>query len=83
MTDWPPYSMVISFCWVMYTNCMKQISSCEGDGCSSSQIFLRLLWNCFHKSLPLDPIVNHLNPVHTLRPYFFKIHFLYYPPIQV
>jgi hypothetical protein len=28
-----------------------------------------------HKSLPLDCILVHLNSVHTLSPYFLKIHF--------
>jgi len=39
-----------------------------------------LLWNLkihYHiqESLPLDPILSQKNPVHTLTPYFFKIHF--------
>jgi len=30
---------------------------------------------CLYRSPPLDPILSHLNPVHTFTFYFFKIHF--------
>jgi hypothetical protein len=50
--------------------------------------FLILLWNtevCYHVhiSLPLMPVLSQLNPpVHTLTPYFFRVHFkINYPPI--
>jgi len=33
-----------------------------------------ILWN-FEESLPLDPILNHMNPVRTLTQYFLKINF--------
>jgi hypothetical protein len=29
----------------------------------------------FHKSVPLDPILNHMNAVRIITPYCFKIHF--------
>jgi hypothetical protein len=28
-----------------------------------------------HNSLPVDPLPSQMNPVHVLKPYFFKVHF--------
>jgi hypothetical protein len=59
------------------TKSMEQSPS-EASSHSASQI-LRLLWNSkihyrVHKSPPLIPALNHMNPTHTLPPYFPKIH---------
>jgi hypothetical protein len=35
-----------------------------------------------HKSLPLVPRMSHMDSVHTLTPYFFKIHFNIFPSIN-
>jgi len=32
-------------------------------------------YKCIHRSLPLDPILSHLNPEYTFKPYLLKIHF--------
>jgi hypothetical protein len=31
--------------------------------------------SCVHNSLPLDPILNQMDQVHTITYYFFKIQF--------
>jgi hypothetical protein len=58
----------------------------------ASQEFLLLLQisrihRHVHKSTPLLPSLSYLNPVHSLSPYFFKIHFniirQYAPVFQV
>jgi hypothetical protein len=53
--------------------------------CSASQEITSLLWNpmvhyCVHKSLPPMPIPSQMNPIHTLQPYFLKIHLHLYLP---
>jgi len=49
---------------------MVESPSSEADSCSDSQI-PRILWkakvyNCVHKSPPLDHILRQMNPIHTL-----------------
>jgi len=52
----------------------------EADSCPDGQETLFLSWNLnvnynAHKNLLLDPILNQMNLLHTLAPYFFKVHF--------
>jgi len=56
---------------------MEQIPSWEANSQSASQKISRLLWYpkvhfCVHKSLQLDPILGHINPGHTLTPYYLR-----------
>jgi len=58
---------------------MKQSLSSEANSRSPSQEISCLLWNLnvrdfVYKSPPLVPILNWLNPVHKLTPYFPKIY---------
>jgi hypothetical protein len=51
---------------------MEQSSSGEADSCSAGQEILHLLWYPkihyhVHKSLPLDPILSKIKPVHILE----------------
>jgi hypothetical protein len=59
---------------------MQQCISRETDSGSSLREIPRLLWNLkihyhVHNSPPLAPIMSQMNPVHTPKPYLFKIHF--------
>jgi len=59
---------------------MQHSPPSEADRYSAGQEILQHLSNpklnyCVQKSPPLDPIVGHLNPVQTIRPYFFNIYF--------
>jgi len=61
-------------------NSTEQSSSWEDNNLSTSLEIPCLLWNpkahyCVHRSLQLYLIHNHMNPVHTVTPYFSKIHF--------
>jgi hypothetical protein len=52
-----------------------QKSSSEPDNHSASQENACNIWNlkvhhCVHNSLAMDPVLNYINPVHTLRSYF-------------
>jgi hypothetical protein len=63
---------------LLKTNSMKQSPSWEVNSYSASQEAPHLLWNlkvhyCVHKTLPLDPILNKMNPVHIFPSYFPKI----------
>jgi hypothetical protein len=62
-------------------------SSWEANSHSASQEIPRLLSNLrvhyrVPKSPPPAPILSHMNPLHTLPPYFHTIHSKYYPPIH-
>jgi len=58
---------------------MEQSPYQEINGRSGSQEILCLRYPNVHyrvhKSLPLDPILSRMNPVHILTPFFFKINF--------
>jgi len=59
---------------------MQQNPSSESYGHSASQEITCRLWNPqvqyrIRKVLPLVPILNQINPIHTLPPYFHKTHF--------
>jgi hypothetical protein len=58
---------------------MEQSTTWEVDNRSAGQKIPRFLWNPkFHyrvHNAPLDPILNHFNPVHSVTPYFLKVHF--------
>ena len=52
----------------------------ESNSSSATQIIPHILWSLqfhspVHKSLPFVPIMNQMNTVHALPPFFFKIHF--------
>jgi hypothetical protein len=52
----------------------------EANSCSASQEITYLLWNlkvhCYvRESLPLIFTLSHMNRVHNVPPYFFKIYF--------
>jgi len=60
-------------------NSVEQSHSWGDNSSSARQKIPPFLWDpnvhyCVHKSPPLDPIVNQFNPVHSLRPFSFKIH---------
>jgi len=57
---------------------MEHSPSWEVNSHSASQEIPHLLWNSnvyyrFHKSLPLVPILNHLNPDHSFTHFLFNI----------
>jgi len=62
------------------TNSKEWRHSWEVISCSASQEITNFLWNLnvhyhVHKSPPLDFVVKQMNPVHILKPHFFKVHF--------
>jgi hypothetical protein len=54
---------------------MLQDRSCEADSHTADQTISHLVWNLrvhnhIYKSLPWDPTLSQMNPVHTLTPYY-------------
>jgi hypothetical protein len=65
---------------LVVADCIQHSLPKDADTCFVGQEMPRLLWNlnihcCVHNSPTLDPILSHLNPVHTLISYFWRIHF--------
>jgi hypothetical protein len=58
---------------------MEHSPSLEAKSHSVSQEITHLLWNPkfhyrVHKNQPLDPVLSQVKSVHSLQPYFSKIH---------
>jgi len=61
-------NFALKFCIGYCTNSVEQSPSSEASSHSDSQKIPQLLWNpkihyCVHSSLPLAPILSHMNPV--------------------
>jgi hypothetical protein len=61
------------------TDSIEQSPSSAANSRSASQKIPRLLWDTnvhyrVHKSPPMVPVLRNMNSVHTLPPYFIKIH---------
>jgi hypothetical protein len=59
---------------------MELRPSLEAASCTATQELSSILGNpkvhyCVHNSPPLDPLLSHINPVHTTPSYLSKIHF--------
>jgi len=50
------------------------------DNSSADQEISRPCGTRIHKSPPLDPVLSHLNPVHTVTYYLLKTHFNFVLP---
>jgi hypothetical protein len=67
------------YCLIL-TNSKALNQSWEYRNYVATQEISCILWNqkfhyCTYKNLPLTPILNQINPVHTFLSYFFKIYF--------
>jgi hypothetical protein len=65
---------------------MEQRPSSEANSHLDNKEVPHLLWNPqiyyrVHKSPTLVPILNQMNPIHSMLIYFFKIHLFYYTSI--
>jgi hypothetical protein len=63
---------------------MEQSYSWWANSHAANQQLTSFLWNlrvhsCVHKGQPMIPILNQMNPVHTLPHYFPKIHSNIFP----
>jgi hypothetical protein len=61
---------------------MELSPSSEAANCAATQEFTNILWNPkvhygVHNSLPLVPILNQIDTVHTILSYLSKIYFLF------
>jgi hypothetical protein len=62
------------------TNTMELKPPCEAASCAATLVFPNILWKPEvhyrdHKSPLLAPVLSHINQVHTISSYLFKIHF--------
>jgi hypothetical protein len=67
---------------------MQMSPSGEAANYAATQELPNILWNpnvcyCAHMRPPLVPILNQINPIHTIQSYLSKIHFniVTYTPI--
>jgi hypothetical protein len=70
-----------------FTHSLMELSpSWEAANCAPTQELPSILWNPkahyrVHKSPAMVPILNQINPIHTIPSYFSKIHFnIVHPP---
>jgi hypothetical protein len=75
LLPWYDHLLYVYFSSDRLTNSMEQSLSWEADSHLASEEIPCHLWNfevhyCVHKSLPLDPVLSHVNPVHAWTPFF-------------